>query len=378
MFSLAFSVCFRAWKAVIWAFTQIARLVIFILNGTMFPQDKTGHPSLKAIMIWAAINVCIFVGCAYSLQLRMQCYAGLGFAGLHFLIIVTALLVISEENDVWSGYVRYDRIGSSFSSKEAKDFRSLKCGRIVKSLPLIAISAASYLAFLAVAVKGYHSLSNVLSVHYTTSIPLWQYVVTVIAQVPIVDSLAKWAGVKVLMEFQGIAGTTIKLLIHVTNISIIIGTFNSYFKQKSQIRRLVEGLASKKGDIPFLQLQAQRAPDEIKSSIIEMAIEHPEAHTRRRAMAVAPYLNILTFPHTMIHHLHNEPVEQNKRRALAVSIEIVRNNVSRFEPAFIRLLRRKVDVQLKDRRRYHSQRILDMLMDIRALLPADRSMTPAE
>ena len=108
------------------------------------------------------------------------------------------------------------------------------------------------------------------------------------------------------------------------------------------VRASGAGQFTKKGDIPVLQAQASRAPEEIKADIIEMAIEHPEAHTRRRAMSVAMYANILTFPQTMIHNLHLETVEQNKRRGIAVSIEIIRNNLPMLEASFTQLLRRKI------------------------------------
>jgi hypothetical protein len=131
----------------------------------------------------------------------------------------------------------------------------------------------------------------------------------------------------------------------------------------------MQGLASKKGDIPVLQAQASRAPEEIKSDIIEMAIEHPEAHTRRRAMSVAMYANILTFPQTMIHNLHLETVEHNKRRGIAVSIEIIRNNLPMLEASFTQLLRRKIHIQLNDNRHHHSDHVLTMLMELRAVVP---------
>ncbi len=194
-------------------------------------------------------------------------------------------------------------------------------------------SALAYLAFLAAAVKGFHAEHAILNVAYDAGIPIEHYILTVAAQVPVVDAMIKWTGIKTIMAFDGMAGAIVKQLIYVTNGSIIIGTFNSYFRQKSQIRRLMQGLASKKGDIPVLQAQASRAPEEIKPAIIEMAIEHPEAHTRRRAMSVAMYANILTFPQTMIHNLHLETVEQNKRRGIAVSIEIISNKPLRSSRA---------------------------------------------
>src|SRR5262249_35850396 len=219
----------------------------------------------------------------------------------------------------------------------------LRRGGVVKSLPLMATSAAAYLAFLAVGVKGLHADHAILTLRYTTDIPIEYYIVTVAAQVPVFDAVIKWTGMPVIMEFQTVTGALMKQAIYVTNGSIIIGTFNSYFRQRSQMRRLMQGLASQEGGIPLLQAHAARAPDEIKSTIIDMALEYPKAATRRRAMAVALYANILTFPQTMMHNLHLEPVEQNKRRAVAVSIEIVRNNRAALEASFTELLRRKVE-----------------------------------
>jgi len=299
----------------------------------------------------------------------VQAYTGLGMASLHFMIVVSALLVIAEENDVWAGYTRVDRPGSTVAPGNRRDYRVLKRGRILKSLPLMVASALAYLAFLAAAVKGFHADNAILNVAYEAGIPIEHYFLTVAAQVPVLDGIIKWIGIKTVMEFHGVAGTVVKQLIYVTNGSIIIGMFNSYFRHKSQIRRLMQGLASKKGDIPVLQAQASRAPEEIKSDIIEMAIEHPEAHTRRRAMSVAMYANILTFPQTMIHNLHLETVEQNKRRGIAVSVEIIRNNLPMLEASFTQLLRRKIHIQLNDNRHHHSEHVLTMLRELRAAVP---------
>lgn len=364
------SAAFNAWNLVDWIFTQLARVVVAVLNGTMLPQNKTGRPNPKAVLVWLVLTVGLFAASANVPDPNVQGYVGLGLAGLHFLIIVSALLVIAEENDVWNGYVRADRPGSSVPAGNRKDYRVLKRGKILKSLPLIGTSAIAYLAFLAVAVKGVHAGNAILSMSYSADIPMEIYILTVAAQVPVFDALIKWTGVNVVMEFQGVTGTVIKQFIYVTNGSIIIGTFNSYFRQKSQIRRLMQGLASEKGDIHYLQTQASRAPEEIKSALLDMALHHPEALTRRRAMAVALYANILTFPHTMVHNLHLEPVEKNRERAVAVSMGIIRNNLPMLEASFTQLLRRKIHIQLHDNRQHHSEHVLGMLMELRAMLPA--------
>jgi hypothetical protein len=363
------SAAFAIWNLITWVFTRIARVIIAVANVTMFPQSKTGRPRGKAVIVWLGLNSALYGLMSVAAGPDVQAWAGLTLASFHFMIIVSALLVIAEENDVWAGYIRFDRPGSLVAPGNRKDYRSLKRGKVLKSLPLIVISALAYLVFLAVGVKGLHAESSILSLAYRREIAMESYILTVAAQVPVFDAIIKWTGVKIVMEFQGMTGIAIKQLIYVTNGIIIIGTFNSYFRQKSQIRRLIQGLASKKGDIPVLQAFASRAPEEIKSAILRMAIEHPEAHTRRRAMAVAMYANILTFPQTTIHHLHLETVEQNKRRAIAVSIDIIRNNLPMLEAPFTHLLRRKIHIQLHDNRQHHSDHVLSMLMELRAILP---------
>jgi len=361
MLNLLTCIATKAWKPSVWGLTQSARLIVVALNWTMFPQQKTGRPNPWAIAGWMLINDVLLVRVALLPHAHVQLYVALALALVHFLIVVTALLVITEENDVWAGYVRFDRTGG-------KDERAFQRGRIVKSLPLIALSAAFYLSFTALAVKAYHSESSILSVAYSVQIPIAHYFATVAAQVPLFDTLLNWTDFKGAMKFQGVIGVGIKLVIYTSNVSIIVGTFNSYFRQKSQLRRLVEALGSETGNIPILQGQASRAPEEIKSAILQMALHDPEAHVRWRAMTVAQFANILTFPTTIVYNLHNETRERNKQHALEVAIQIVKNNYGHLEPDYFEALDRKIEFQLQGQRQRHSRKTLERLVELRRLL----------
>jgi hypothetical protein len=358
MLSFVSSVVFRLWALTIFFFTQVARLIISILNLTMFPRQKTHSASHWAVGVWMLINLGLFTWCVVYLTLRTHLYTAIALATLQFLIIVSALLVITEENDVWAGYVRYDRIGG-------KDGRTFKHGKVVKSLPLLVLSAILYLAYSAVAVKAWHAENAILNVRYDAQIPLWHYIATVAAQVPIFDTLLKWTNAKVAMDFQGISGISIKLVIYVSNVSIILGTLNSYFHQKSQIRRLIEGLGGETGNIPVLQAQASRAPDEIKTALLKMALHDSEARVRRRAMTVAQFANILTFPTTLVYNLHKETKERNKHHALTVSAYIIENNRNQLDTDYFEALDRKIEFQLQHQRRRHKQKTLDLLVRLR-------------
>jgi hypothetical protein len=76
-------------------------------NATVLPQSKTGRPHPKAIIAWAVINAVLYSAIASVSASAVQAYAGLAMAGLHFIIVVSALLVIAEENGVWAAYVRF-------------------------------------------------------------------------------------------------------------------------------------------------------------------------------------------------------------------------------------------------------------------------------
>jgi hypothetical protein len=372
MLRWAGSVAARAWQWIMPVISVPAIIVIFVLNKTMSPQRRTGRPDLRALLVWAAVNVAVLVACTLYIQSRSQIGVGFGLAAVHFLIIVAALLVISEENDVWNGFVRYNRSAGAGARGEQADCRRFKKGKIVKSLPLMAMSSVFYLVFVAVGIRGVHSQSSILNELYSPSIPVWRYVAMVSVQVPIFETLvhliAKWTSLPGTMEFRGLTGRAIELFVNVTNASIVVSTFNSYVRQKSQIRRLVEGMSSERADIPFLQLQAARAPEEIKSAIIDMAVAHPEARIRWCSMEIARRMNILTFPHTLIHNLHHEAVERNKRRAIAVSIDIVRDSGNDFEPSFRRLLQQKIKSQLVDHRARHTAHVLNMLVELGSTL----------
>jgi hypothetical protein len=349
-------------------------MIVFILNATMSPQERTGKPHPRALLIWTILNIAALVALGYLLRAQTLALASFALATFHLLVIVAALLVISEENDVWNGFVRYDRTRQGRSGGKSVDCRRFTRGRIVKSAWLMVISAGLYLLFLAVAVRGVHSQSPILNQPYQPSLSIWRYLATVAVQIPFIESLAQWGSKSTsllrAMEFKGFAGRTIEAFITITNASIIVGTINAYLKQKSRIRRLVSEIDSDQVDAVFLQQQAARAPSEIKSEIIDMAVAHPEARVRYRAMEIAGRLNTITFPLTLIHNLNRETAERNRCRGLEVSLEIVRNNGNRFEPTFRWLLQKKIRSQLDNHRAHYSREVLKLLGELNSALQA--------
>jgi hypothetical protein len=361
--SITLSIIFIFWNTAIAGFTVVARLVILLLNWTMLPQPRTGHPGAVAVLCWLTVNFALFGWCVLILRARYQLGAATALAVVHLLVIATALLVITEENDVWSGYVRYDRVGG-------RDERAFKRGKIVKSLWLILVSGAFYVLYCAVVLKAWHSQSNILSVPFTPDAHIIHYIATVARQIPVADTLMNWLHLDTGMQFQGATGAAIKFVIDAVNTLIIVGTINSYFRQKSQLRRLVEALGAKNGNIPVLLAQAARAPDEIKAAMLGMAIRDPQRAVRRRAMTVAKYANILTFPTTMIYHLHHETNDANKLHAIAVCTRIVENNRGNLEPEYFEALDQKIEFQLLSQRRSHSDEVRGALLGLRALAQA--------
>jgi hypothetical protein len=362
MLQFVSSIALRVWAVNVWCFTQLARVLVLTANLLMFPRPRTQQPNPVALTIWIIVNAGIFLWTATFLEGRSLLFTALIFAFVHFLTIVAVLLVITEENDVWAGYVRFDRI-------TGKGDRVFGNGRVVKSLPLMLNAGASYLCFSAIVVRAWHSESTILTAPYRPDIPILYYIITVAAQVPTFETILRWTGLDGLaMKFDGIEGLAVKYAIEISVVSIIIGAINSYFRQKSEVRRLVEALGSSKGNIPVLESQASRAPEEIKSTILAMALHDVAAPVRRRAMTVARYANILTFPTTIIYNLHRETDEQNKLCAIRVSGEIVQRNYENLDKAYFEALGRKIEFQLRDKRRKHGQGTLDALIKLRQLL----------
>ena len=343
----AWSLAFSVWRFVIWLITPVAALLIWLLNLLLFPQIRTHRPHPIALILWALISIGIFAVCCWHPS------AGFGavLAGLNFAVIASALLVISEDNDIWSGYV-------------LRDDRRIKGGEIVKSLGLILISSVSFLAFLAVAIKGAHAETAIFKERYSAGTSILAYVATVLAQIPAFESGLKSAGIKGIMEFQGVVGTIIKYSINLSYVSIILGAINSYFRQKSQLRRLVDAIASRQGDRKALEAQAARAPEEIKRSIINMALRDPHARVREAAMRIAVNAGSIRFPNTIIYNLHKEPSRRNKRRALALCGEFMKIRRAELQPVFYKELQETIDGQLNRRRKHHDRATLRMLEEL--------------
>ena len=362
----------RVWRWIQGLIAIPAMMIVFILNATMSPQERTGKPHPRALLIWTILNIAALVAFGYLLRAQTLALATFVLATFHLLVIVAALLVISEENDVWNGFVRYDRTRQGKSGGKTVDYRRFPKGKIVKSVSLMVISAALYLLFLAIAVRSIHSQNQILSEPYRPSLQLWRYLATVAVQLPLIESIAQWGsrstGQLRAMEFRGVLGTSIKAVINVVNSSIIVGAINAYLKQKRRISHLISEIDSDRADTVFLQQQAARAPGEIKSEIIDMAVAHSEARVRYRAMEIAGRLNTITFPLTLIHNLDRETTERNRRRGLEVSLEIVRNNGTRFEPTFRWLLQKKIKSQIANHRANYSREVRKLLGELDSAL----------
>jgi hypothetical protein len=360
------SVIIRLWEVFIGCLDQLARVVVFAVNITMFPRKRTHRPHWMAVVVWTALNSGAFVWIVNAPDPRLQLYAAAVLAVVHFVFIVTALLVITEENDVWAGYVRFDR-------ETGKDDRIFKRGSVVKSLPLMLLSGVLYVACCAVVLKAWHANHIVLKTSYSGNIPLLHYLVTVAAQAPMIETALKWIGLnRFTMEFEGIKGLAIKSAIELSYASIVVAAITSYFRQKGDVRRLVQALGGKTGDMPVLVAQAARAPEEIKSAILSMALHDSAAGVRKRAMTVAVHANILTFPSTIIYSLHRERSEKNKIWAIAAANSIITNPHNKLNAEYFDALRSKIDYQLNVRATRHRAETLDELKRLRDALPSSR------
>jgi hypothetical protein len=222
-----------------------------------------------------------------------------------------------------------------------------KRGGVMKSLPLLLLSSALYVGCCAVVLKAWHANHVVFKTNYNGELSLFRYLITVAAQAPMVETILKWSGLTELaLEFEGIKGLAIKSLIELSYASIIVGAITSYFRQKSDVRRLVQALGGETGDIPVLAAQAARAPEEIKSDILNMALHDSAARVRRRAMTVAVHAKIITFALTMIYNLHKERSERNKLCAIKAAAAIVAENRPKLDPTYFERLRSEIDYQL--------------------------------
>jgi hypothetical protein len=367
MLSLLQSAVLKAWGVVIWCFTQVARVIALMASLLLFPRPRTHQPHPLAATAWTAIDAWLLARCAFAPPARAQLATAGALAILHFLLIVTALLVITEENDVWTGYVRCDRVGG-------RDDRVLNRGKAIKSLPFILVCGIFYMAYSAVALRAWHAENDIFSRPFGDQTPIADYLATVAAQIPTLETLLKWVGFdQMVMEFRGTPGSAVRYALELGNVSIVVGTVSSWFRQRREVRRLVAALGAGTGNIPALQAQAARAPEEIKSAILDMALHDADPQVRWRAMTVAEPANILTFPTTLIYNLHREPRENNKLHALAVALAILRRNRAELQPDYFAALADKIAFQLGQKRRRHGEKTLGMLCELRGLAQQDRS-----
>jgi len=350
----------RIWTLLIWPIRQFARAILWAINKFMWPQEKTGRPNNYALIIWFVLNLVLSIYCFDYLQDAAYLSLTLSFGALHFLFICTALLVIAEELDVWNGYVR-------INASNNVDHRFFRRGKAIKSLPLILISVLFYIVFIAMALRGVHANFKIFSVEYNPVTPLWRYMVTVASQAPVLRSaIGEFDGL-VLAEFSGLGGTAIQIAINAASISVLIGTITSYFRQKSEIRKLLDAINSDSGDRDLLNKRASHAPDEIKPHLINFALHAPKPRTRHRAMSVAKYKNILTFPRTILHHLHDENSPENKIHAVKISTDIIDNNVE-LDEKLLRSTQSKVDHQLQEQTKEHDEDVRKLLTELKANL----------
>jgi len=350
----------RIWSYVTRPVRRCARVILWTINSFMLPHKKTGRPNIFALVIWLGLNV----GLAFYSFLHLSDLAlfSLSFllGTLHFLIIWTAFLVIGEELDVWNGYIRA-------GINNEPDERTFPRGKAVKSVPLICVSVTLYVVFIAIALHTVHANFNIFGEDNLAALPPWQYLLTVASQIPFLRSAVGKIEFLGLPELTGWTGLTILVVINAANTSVLIATITSYVRQKSEIRKLLDTIQSGSGDKDLLNKRASHAPDEIKLGLIHLALNAKEAPVRHRAMSVARYKSILTFPKTIIYHLHEETDEDNKTHAVDISRHIINANL-KLDHKLLGETLGKVEYQLDRRRQKHSQEILTSLVGLRTIL----------
>lgn len=264
----------------------------------------------------SAKTAAIWFGGNFALLLLSVAIAGTWAGALISLFLVAAelsfifatFLAADRDYDVWDGLIK------------RKEDPFADCV-MVKSLPLMAMTSVLLVfsgAALCMNLELGHQL-RLLNSHAIVSCQgnvcnAWKYLLSTFHVLPFGDLLYTVLGIPQETAAKPVITATIAEKVLYLSVWVwALGIYKTLRMLLRDVEYLMTALAEEhKGDrdaIQYLQWRAARAPASIKSHLLHRAIYDPNDVNKKRAISVARFAKIYTFPQTFFYNLHTFTTE---------------------------------------------------------------------
>lgn len=302
----------HARAALSWTVRPLVRFLDWMLGA----HERDGRLSRASHALLIGFNAAIFACLFYFVDRPWVLHATFAVLLLQIAIIVSALLIISEETRYWDGLILEDQ----------KILPAISCVRRA-GLLTIASLALVFLAGLLCQHLDLHG-APIIKAHTqfscaSTTCEYLEYVLVCLHQMPLIGGIVQFALEQLDHDFQLAFASTpeaigFRLGLYFATGTWIFGVFRLLMQQWVDVDALCQALESQDSQampdgkaLTYLQMRAARAPGFMKRRMIRGAISHPVAIARRRYLTTCYYARILTFPQTFIFHLADQS-EANK------------------------------------------------------------------
>ncbi|MEK8017614.1 MAG: DUF1566 domain-containing protein, partial [Candidatus Parabeggiatoa sp.] len=288
----------------------------------------------------------------YTLVAWYLFWASFALMGFHLLIIISKMVMIGEDNLIMEGMLH----------KNKAIFRQLQ-----GAIPFAVLFIASIMFFLSLTVSVF-ALDKMLPgvVLYSHDEVNFLYrLVMMILQIPLIKEVVDFFELINLdnmpLHLTSTYGAALNISIELTIGVMVYSAIMLQLKQIKQIKSLIKAFESDEADIQYIQQRATHFPSIVKEELINLSLNHPNSKVRKRAISVASYAQIVSFPQAFLYRLHREKENYLKEWGLKQILKILSDPEVVLDDKRRHLINNHLKFQTK---KQHSDVVMRLLHDI--------------
>jgi hypothetical protein len=340
------------WEKIQTVLKWISYVIVVIMNFLMSPNKINGTVKYWRVGIWFILNILMLTVFQYTLVAWYLFWASFALMGFHLLIIISKMVMIGEDNLIMEGMLHKDKA----------IFRQLQ-----GAIPVCVLAIASFMFFLSLTVSVF-ALDKMLPgvVLYSHDEVNFLYeLVMMILQIPLIKEVVDFFELINLdnmpLHLTSTYGAALNISIELTIGVIVYSAIMLQLKQIKQIKSLIQAFESDEADIQYIQQRASHFPSIVKKKLIDLSLNHPNSKVRKRAISVASYAQIVSFPQAFLYRLHREKENYLKEWGLKQIVKILSDPEVVLDDKRRHLINNHLKFQTK---KQHSDVVIRLLHDI--------------
>ncbi|MCK5720777.1 MAG: hypothetical protein KAH84_12630 [Thiomargarita sp.] len=340
------------WEKIQMVLKWISYVIVVIMNFLMSPNKINGAVKYWRVGIWFTLNILILTVFQYTLVAWYLFGASFAMMGFYLLIIISKMVMIGEDNLIMEGMLHKDKA----------IFRQLQ-----GAIPFAILVTTSLMFFLSLTVSVF-ALDKMLPevVFYShDEVNFFYWLFMMILQIPLIKEVVDFFELinldNMALHLTSTYGTILNISIELTIGVIVYSAIMLQLKQLKQIKSLIKAFESDEGDIQYIQQRASRFPSIVKKELINLSLNHSNQKVRRRAISVAPYAKIISFPQAFLYHLNKEEKEDLKEWGLKQILKMLSDYEVVLDNKRRNLINKRLKFQIT---KYHSDVVIKLLHDI--------------